>query len=151
MESAATIQCTSQQTRFHIESPNYRELDIKGLQILVTSGEKKSTTKGKSKARSKDGIEILSSADLSLKEGRRYALVGRNGTGKSTLLRSIAEKLIPGIPENTRIAILQQTRLTDGVNDPKQAGRDDTGLNVLQTVIERATSRSTIEQEISRN
>ncbi|GLA58277.1 hypothetical protein AtubIFM56815_008597 [Aspergillus tubingensis] len=149
MESAATIQCTSQQTRFHIESPNYRELDIKGLQILVTSGEKKSATKGKSKVRSKDGLEILSNAELLLKEGRRYALVGRNGTGKSTLLRSIAEKLIPGIPENTKIAILQQTRLTDGAKDPKQEGRDNTGLNVLQTVIERATSRTTIEQEIS--
>ncbi|XRM45690.1 hypothetical protein ABZX51_008767 [Aspergillus tubingensis] len=149
MESAATIQCTSQQTRFHIESPNYRELDIKGLQILVTSGEKKSATKGKSKVRSKDGLEILSNAELSLKEGRRYALVGRNGTGKSTLLRSIAEKLIPGIPENTKIVILQQTRLTDGAKDPKQEGRDNTGLNVLQTVIERATSRTTIEQEIS--
>ncbi|CAK46523.1 uncharacterized protein An14g02750 [Aspergillus niger] len=145
MESAATIQCTSQQTRFHIESPNYREdqevlcvdcpclqLDIKGLQILVTSGDKKSTAKGKSKAKSKDGIEILSNAELSLKEGRRYALVGRNGTGKSTLLTSIAEKLIPGIPENTKIAILQQTRLTDGAD----------GLSVLQTVIERATSRT---------
>ncbi|KAI2834822.1 hypothetical protein CBS147321_10514 [Aspergillus niger] len=148
MESAATIQCTSQQTRFHIESPNYRELDIKGLQILVTSGDKKSTTKGKSKAKSKDGIEILSNAELSLKEGRRYALVGRNGTGKSTLLRSIAEKLIPGIPENTKIAILQQTRLTDGAGDPKPAGGDSMGLSALQTVIERATSRSTIEQEI---
>ncbi|GKZ52870.1 hypothetical protein AnigIFM49718_003522 [Aspergillus niger] len=184
MESAATIQCTSQQTRFHIESPNYREdqevlcvdcpclqLDIKGLQILVTSGDKKSTTKGKSKAKSKDGIEILSNAELSLKEGRRYALVGRNGTGKSSesnparhinpsqgltslprlktaLLRSIAEKLIPGIPENTKIAILQQTRLTDGADGPKPAGGDSIGLSVLQTVIERATSRSTIEQEI---
>lgn len=34
--------------------------------------------------RSKDGLEILSNAELSLKEGRRYALVGRNGTGKSS-------------------------------------------------------------------
>lgn len=68
---------------------------------------------------------------------------------KTALLRSIAEKLIPGIPENTKIAILQQTRLTDGTKDPKQEGRNNTGLNVLQTVIERATSRTTIEQEIS--
>ncbi|OJJ77016.1 hypothetical protein ASPBRDRAFT_50004 [Aspergillus brasiliensis CBS 101740] len=148
MEPATTIQCTSQQTRFHIESPNYRELDIKGLQILVTSAEKP-TTKGKTKARSKDGIEILSNANLVLKEGRRYALVGRNGTGKSTLLRSIAEKFIPGIPENTKIAILQQTRLTDGANDSTPAGGDTLESSVLQTVIERATARRTIEREIS--
>lgn len=67
---------------------------------------------------------------------------------KTALLRSIAEKLIPGIPENTKIAILQQTRLTDGADDPKPAGGDSIGLSVLQTVIERATSRSIIEQEI---
>lgn len=30
MESAATIQCTSQQTRFHIESSNYREVRALG-------------------------------------------------------------------------------------------------------------------------
>ena len=35
---------------------------------------------------------LLSGADLSLTFGRRYGLVGRNGTGKTTLLRSIASR-----------------------------------------------------------
>lgn len=58
------------------------QLDISGLFITVTSGDKPSG-RGKSKARS-DGVEILSNAKLRLKEGQRYALVGRNGTGKSS-------------------------------------------------------------------
>jgi len=68
------------------------QLDIDGLGITVTSSEKggaASTAKGKSKARA-EGIEILSGAKLRLKEGQRYALVGRNGTGKSSALLSIS-------------------------------------------------------------
>jgi ABC-type multidrug transport system ATPase subunit len=90
-DSVATILCTSKQTRFHIESPNYRELEIDAVSITVTSGDKATDTgkpssksaKGKSKAKAQ-GIEILSGAKLKLKEGQRYALVGRNGTGKSS-------------------------------------------------------------------
>ncbi|PNP45814.1 hypothetical protein TGAMA5MH_02554 [Trichoderma gamsii] len=87
-ESVATILCTAKQTRFNIDSTNYRELDIDGLNIVVTSGEKadkpeKAAGKSKGKLKS-DGLEILSNAKLRLKEGQRYALVGRNGTGKSS-------------------------------------------------------------------
>ncbi|KAE8381701.1 P-loop containing nucleoside triphosphate hydrolase protein [Aspergillus bertholletiae] len=148
MEHPATIQCTSQQTRFHTESPNYREIDIKGLHIVVTSGEA-SGGKSKHKALAKDGNEILSNANLQLKEGRRYALIGRNGSGKSTLLKSISEKLIPGIPENTRVAILQQTRLVDSDEDAMPIRSGDGVLSVVQTVVETATAKSSIEQEIS--
>ncbi|TFB03151.1 hypothetical protein CCMA1212_004521 [Trichoderma ghanense] len=150
-ESVATILCTAKQTRFNIDSSNYRELDIDGLNIIVTSGEKASKTektssssKSKGKAKS-DGLEILSNAKLRLKEGQRYALVGRNGTGKSTLLKAIAQKLIPGIPEGSRIALLQQTKLTESDEDDKKNNGQG---SVLQEVIERATARSVVEQEI---
>jgi ATP-binding cassette subfamily F protein 3 len=43
-------------------------------------------------------------------ESRHYVLVGRNGTGKSTLLKAIGDGLIPGIPWSTRILLLGQTR-----------------------------------------
>ena len=43
-------------------------------------------------------------------EARHYVLVGRNGTGKSTLLKAIGDGLIPGIPWSTRILLLGQTR-----------------------------------------
>ncbi|EHK43218.1 uncharacterized protein TrAtP1_001575 [Trichoderma atroviride] len=151
-ESVATILCTAKQTRFNIDSTNYRELDIDGLNIIVTSAEKVDKPEkaaGKSKGKSKsDGLEILSNAKLRLKEGQRYALVGRNGTGKSTLLKAIAQKLIPGIPEGSRIAILQQTKLTESDEDDKTTKDKKGEGSVLKEVIERATARSIIEQEI---
>ncbi|KAI4869367.1 P-loop containing nucleoside triphosphate hydrolase protein [Hypoxylon rubiginosum] len=148
-ESAATILCTSKQTRFNIGSPNYRELDIEGLNITVTSSPR-SGAKGKSKAKS-EGTEILNNAKLRLKAGQRYALIGRNGTGKSTLLKAIAEKLIPGIPEETRIVILQQTDAGDASADEVSAdstsGKGESAA-VLEEVIERATSKQEVQQEI---
>lgn len=147
-----------------------RQLDIDGVNITVTGGQKSApSTKAKSKAKA-EGVEILSGAKLRLKEGQRYALVGRNGTGKSSklhqqrsarpkhsltclaclaLLKAIAEKLIPGIPEASRIAILQQTKLTEGEEDSKPgSGSQATTTSTLQEVIERATSRNAVEQEI---
>jgi ABC-type polysaccharide/polyol phosphate transport system ATPase subunit len=59
------------------------QLDIEGLNITVTSGEKTADRKGKGKAKG-DGVEILSDAKLRLKAGQRYALIGRNGSGKSS-------------------------------------------------------------------
>lgn len=59
------------------------QLDIEGLNITVTSGEKAADKKGRGKAKG-DGVEILSDAKLRLKAGQRYALVGRNGSGKSS-------------------------------------------------------------------
>lgn len=94
---------------------------------------------------------------MRLKAGQRYALVGRNGTGKSTLLRAVAEKLIPGIPEETRIAILQQTRLRgrgDGGDDQERntgsasAARDPSSAPVLEEVVSQATARHLVECEI---
>ncbi|KAL6923649.1 hypothetical protein ACHAPO_007884 [Fusarium lateritium] len=141
---AAIIICNSKQTRFQIT--NHRELDIDGVNITVTSGDK-ATTKEKAKGKS-DGVEILSAAKLRLKEGQRYALVGRNGTGKSTLLKAIAEKLIPGIPEEMRIAILQQTKLTDEKEEHDSNQAEGGQSSVLEQVIEKATAKHAIEQDI---
>lgn len=54
--------------------------------------------------------ELLSRTTLHLVEARHYVLVGRNGTGKSTLLKAIGDGLVPGIPWSTRILLLGQTR-----------------------------------------
>ncbi|RDW61616.1 ABC transporter-like protein [Coleophoma crateriformis] len=154
-ESAATILVSCKQTRFHIESPNYQELDIEGLNITVTSGGKSGAkAKGKSKA---EGLEILSSATLRLKAGTCYALIGRNGTGKSTILRAVAEKLIPGIPLKTRISLLQQTS-----SGPVNSSEDTTGpanssmpsnsagdISVLEAVVDRATAKNEIQNELN--
>ncbi|GLI81135.1 hypothetical protein PoHVEF18_009507 [Penicillium ochrochloron] len=120
MTSAPTILATCKQTRFHLldENPS-TEIDVEGLSITITSAAteptdeaSKSKVKGKSKAKA-PGKELISDAHLRLKGGVHYGLLGRNGTGKSTLLRAMADKLIPGIPHVTRISILQQTGVDD--------------------------------------
>ncbi|KAF8860577.1 P-loop containing nucleoside triphosphate hydrolase protein [Acephala macrosclerotiorum] len=149
-ESATTILCSCKQTRFDIKNPVYEELDIQGLNITVTSGTSASKPKGKARA---EGLEILANANLKLKAGVHYALIGRNGTGKSTILKAVAEKLIPGIPIQTRISILQQTA-TDGSAESdkvKPIGAEVSAgskLSVLEEVIDRATSRNEVQREI---
>ncbi|CZR65733.1 related to positive effector protein GCN20 [Phialocephala subalpina] len=149
-ESATTILCSCKQTRFDIKNPVYEELDIQGLNITVTSGNSASKPKGKARA---EGLEILANASLKLKAGIHYALIGRNGTGKSTILKAVAEKLIPGIPIQTRISILQQTS-TDGSAESDKVkpavGDASSGskLSVLEEVIDRATSRNELQREI---
>ena len=65
------------------------QLDVEGLNITVKSAP--ATTPGKGKARGKgkakaEGTEILCDAKLRLQAGQRYALLGRNGSGKSSRL-----------------------------------------------------------------
>lgn len=43
-------------------------------------------------------VELLSDAHLQLRRGVRYGLCGRNGVGKSSLLRVIAEGRLVGFP-----------------------------------------------------
>ncbi|PWW79663.1 P-loop containing nucleoside triphosphate hydrolase protein [Tuber magnatum] len=108
----ATIQATSQQTRFNLEETTSKELDLKGVHISI--GRR----------------EIISDAHLKLSAGVHYVLVGRNGAGKSTLLRAIGEKLIPGIARNLRILFLQQSYDSDGGQD--EGGEEE---GVLEFVV----------------
>lgn len=93
---------TTQQSRFHADAndaPESKEVDIKDLTLSISK------------------LEILSHAHLRLREGVHYVFGGRNGTGKSTLLKALAEQRIPGIPPNLRVLLLGQTRIDsdDGV------------------------------------
>ena len=51
---------------------------------------------------------MLQDATVTMAFGRRYGLVGRNGTGKTTLLRAMAYHQIKGIPENCQILHVEQ-------------------------------------------
>jgi len=67
-------------------------------------------------------------------------------------LRAIADKLIPGIPEQTRVSILQQTSLSDANTDdlpPAGPSGSSDGPNVLEDVVDKATAKSDLEQEIN--
>ncbi|KAI0264984.1 P-loop containing nucleoside triphosphate hydrolase protein [Gloeopeniophorella convolvens] len=55
---------------------------------------------------------ILSGASLTLAHGRRYGIIGRNGVGKSTLLRHIAMREVP-IPPHISILFVEQEIIGD--------------------------------------
>ncbi len=52
--------------------------------------------------------ELVKNARLQLAFGRHYGIIGRNGIGKSTLLRHIAEGTIPGFPNWLRVLHIAQ-------------------------------------------
>ncbi|KAK9234891.1 P-loop containing nucleoside triphosphate hydrolase protein [Lipomyces kononenkoae] len=139
MEHSSSIQVSCQQTRFDIkEDAAAKDIDIDGLNISIITNpsigspsESNASTSKASKSRKSAVIEILTQSELKLRCGHRYGLLGRNGTGKSTLLRAISEGLIPGMSENLKIAFLDQTVSPSSI-DQTGAG----GATVVQYVVE---------------
>jgi len=80
---------------------------------------------------------ILTDASCSLIYGRRYGLIGRNGVGKSTFLRHIASRQIPGIPAYISILHVEQ----------EMSGNDQSALESVLSADYRRT-RLLEEQEI---
>ncbi|XP_069753732.1 ATP-binding cassette sub-family F member 3 [Narcine bancroftii] len=76
---------------------------------------------------------LLSGADLQLAYGRRYGLVGRNGLGKTTLLKMMSARSLR-IPSHISILHVEQ----EVVGDETQA---------LQSVLESDTVRESLVQE----
>ncbi|KDN43911.1 P-loop containing nucleoside triphosphate hydrolase protein [Tilletiaria anomala UBC 951] len=90
-----TIHATSQETRFYLDAIETAsgEIDLKNVTISIGEGGQK---------------DLLVDAHLRLKGGTHYGLVGRNGVGKSTLLRAMADRIIPGLPTNYKILLVSQ-------------------------------------------
>ena len=57
------------------------------------------------------GKQLLVNAKLKLNKGRLYGLIGENGVGKSTLIRCMARRTIPGFSQTLRIQYMQQELL----------------------------------------
>eukprot|EP00927_Polykrikos_kofoidii_P028195 TRINITY_DN2464_c2_g1_i1.p1 TRINITY_DN2464_c2_g1~~TRINITY_DN2464_c2_g1_i1.p1 ORF type:complete len:1300 (-),score=300.87 TRINITY_DN2464_c2_g1_i1:94-3939(-) len=55
-----------------------------------------------------DGTELLLGTEFILNKGRRYGFVGRNGIGKSTLLREIAYYKLDKFPQNLKVLMVEQ-------------------------------------------
>jgi len=55
-----------------------------------------------------DGTELLVNTEFILNQGRRYGLVGRNGIGKSTLLREIGHYKMEKFPKNLKVLMVEQ-------------------------------------------
>eukprot|EP00566_Odontella_aurita_P000093 CAMPEP_0113548804 /NCGR_PEP_ID=MMETSP0015_2-20120614/13087_1 /TAXON_ID=2838 /ORGANISM="Odontella" /LENGTH=864 /DNA_ID=CAMNT_0000449455 /DNA_START=194 /DNA_END=2788 /DNA_ORIENTATION=- /assembly_acc=CAM_ASM_000160 len=54
------------------------------------------------------GNELLQNATIQITAGHRYGLIGRNGVGKSTLLRRLANKNVPGFPLDVQVMLVKQ-------------------------------------------
>ena len=102
-----SITATTQKSRFHAETvdESSRDINLKSLHLTI------------------DDVELLSDARLQLRAGRRYGLVGRNGVGKSTLLRALGRGLVVGLPSRLRALYVDQLEGAD-------AGRSATALVV---------------------
>lgn len=64
---------------------------------------------------SNGGAELIRDCDVVLAFGRRYGLVGRNGTGKTTFLRALATGNLPGVPFNCQILHVEQEVCFNGL------------------------------------
>ncbi len=65
-----------------------------------------------------------------------YGLVGRNGTGKSTLLRALGWRLLVGFPDNIRVLYVDQ--LEDG----------DASRSVLRVVLDADREAVRAQREV---
>lgn len=77
-----------------------------------------------------NGRSLLDNADLKFTHRRRYGLVGKNGVGKTTLLKAIASLEIEGFPRHHRILHVRQ--------EVKSAGSD---ISVMQAVLDSDAER----------
>lgn len=82
------------------------------------------------------GMCLLNDAELKFSYRRRYGLVGKNGVGKTTLLKAIAAMNIEGFPRHLRVLHVRQ--------ELKSVGNDTA---VLQAVIDSDIERMTLLNE----
>lgn len=119
------IVVTAQQSRFHeVDDPASRDIDVNDLSIVV----------GKR--------EILQHTRLVLKTGLRYVFVGRNGLGKSTVLKALAERRIPGIAPNLRMLLLDQTMIE------KSQKESSLESNQTASVLENVVANDRLRQRL---
>jgi ATP-binding cassette subfamily F protein 3 len=85
-----------------------------------------------------DGTVLANDCCIQLSQGRKYGLCGRNGIGKTTLLRAIASRDIPDFPVNLRCLHVSQ-----------EVHGDD-NKTVLQTIIEADYELLVAKQEEER-
>uniref|UniRef100_A0A7S0ZJ44 Probable ATP-dependent transporter ycf16 n=1 Tax=Timspurckia oligopyrenoides TaxID=708627 RepID=A0A7S0ZJ44_9RHOD len=82
------------------------------------------------------GLTLLEGAAIKLAHGRRYGVTGRNGIGKSTLLKAIARRELP-LPEDMDVLFVEQ----------EVAGDDRSALQcVLDAHVERKELLETLAE-----
>lgn len=101
------IVATSQVSRFHKETLTTLSKDIDLKTVSITAGVK----------------DLLVDSELKLFENVKYGIIGPNGCGKTTLLKCIGYKKIPGIASNLRTLYVEQI------------GIENANVSVLDTVL----------------
>ncbi|ADM11571.1 Uup ABC transporter ATPase component [Encephalitozoon intestinalis ATCC 50506] len=83
------------------------------------------------------GKEIVRETPLTIIKGRKYGLVGRNGIGKTTLLKAIRKRKF-GIPRGMKIYMIRQDLLSEGTVEEfvgAEAGRTLNGLGFTKDMV----------------
>ncbi|KAG9575748.1 ABC transporter ATP-binding protein uup-1, partial [Aureobasidium melanogenum] len=106
----AVLNVTTQQSRFHTLKQESASTEITVKDLSITIG----------------NHEVLSHAQLQLHPGRHYVLVGRNGVGKSTLLRAMAEGLV--LPDSIQVLLLGQVQEDEDYGSSAPVSSDETVL-----------------------
>ena len=81
-----------------------------------------------------NGLALLDDCNLTLVSGRKYGLVGRNGIGKTTLLKFLAAHRFEGMPPQLQVLHIEQ----------EVAGGE---LSVLETVLATDIERNALLAE----
>eukprot|EP00039_Didymoeca_costata_P005566 m.82564 g.82564 ORF g.82564 m.82564 type:complete len:768 (-) comp12875_c0_seq1:39-2342(-) len=82
------------------------------------------------------GISLIEDANLTLVYGRRYGLIGRNGSGKTTFLKFLASKMFEGVPWYVQILHIAQ----------EITGNDK---SALQTLLDTDVERTALLREMN--
>ncbi|KAK6620399.1 hypothetical protein RUM44_006800 [Polyplax serrata] len=139
MESATASQVTSKKEMKMEAKGTNRTLDIRIENFDVAYGDK----------------TLLQGADLVLASGRRYGLVGRNGLGKTTLLRMISSKQL-AIPSHISVLHVEQEVIGDDTTALESVLESDTVRcellkkeKQLTALLNSGTSDSNISNQLS--
>ncbi|ETM98317.1 hypothetical protein PPTG_24654 [Phytophthora nicotianae INRA-310] len=133
--AAPSIVATSQQSRFHSAT-----FDAFGKNVLLNDFTLSIVTPDGSK--SEKTIELLVDTQLKLNYGTKYALIGPNGIGKSTLLQALADGLVEGLPQALKILYVNQM-------DTSSFSDESMERTVLQTVLDADTRVSDVRSKLA--
>jgi ABC-2 type transport system ATP-binding protein len=144
----ASVHLTNVTVNFPIYDARSRSLKRRAMSV-VTRGRVRSDPTGRiSDAGHRVLVRALDRVDLTIEHGTRIGLVGRNGVGKSTLLRVIAGIYVPEagkVDVTGKIASLLGGSL--GI-DPELSGRENIELRGLYIGLSKAEIRERVEDVI---
>ncbi len=144
----ASVQLTNVTVNFPIYDTRSRSLKRRAMSV-VTGGRVRSDPTGRiSDAGHRVLVRALDGVNLTIEHGTRIGLVGRNGVGKSTLLRVVAGIYVPEagkVVVTGKIASLLGGSL--GI-DPELSGRENIELRGLYLGLSKTEIRARMDDVI---